>query len=275
MFPFIPSSTNKVTLEQFIEILNSKNIVDGFLVAGSGGKRELLPYSDYDFVLVVSEMPVALFSAFTYINGRMSDIFFYTTSQINELIVKKDPIDANSMDGKLLEWLKDGNILIDKSERLHTLKEKTKNQGTTQVKNSTAYAAWFGTNFNLEQNKRMFESNDPLYLQAVDIRLLSSLFSTFCNYFDIRKISWRGEKEAIGYLEQHNKVYLDLFQRAIKETNRKDKFILYEQLVSLTVKPIAEVWGSKPITGIMPKEEMKHDTIQKGLEFWEKLTKSE
>lgn len=275
MFPLISSSTNDVSLEKFTEILSSKDIVDGFLIAGSGGKRKLLPYSDYDFVIVLSEMPVKLFSAFTYVDGRMADVFFYTRSQIDELISKKEPIDANSMDGKLVEWLKDGNIPIDKSGKLHTLKEKTKKEEITQVKDSTAYAAWFATNFNFTQNNRMFESNNPLYLQAVEIRLLTSFFNIFNNYFDIRKIPFRGEKEAIKYLEKYDKDYLELFQRVIKETDKKIRFNLYEKLVELTVKPVAEVWGQRPITGVMPQEEMKEDTIQKGLEFWEALTKNE
>ncbi len=272
MFNQSSSLTNGLSLEEVLENLKNSSEVDGVLVMGSGGNNTLLPHSDYDLVVVVDKIPVPVFSVFTYIDNRMTDVFFFTLDQLDSLIAK-DSLDADDIDGKLLSWLQNGTIHTDKSGKLKQLKEKLVNSNVLKIPESKKYAAWFGINFNFAHNIRYFESNDTLYLNALDIRLLYCVADIISGYFTIRDIPWRGEKVAIKWLGENDSEFLKLFQKYSSTGERNEKVEIYTQLVEKAIEPFGKTWN-KNFTGITLKDDFSLANLDEGVKFWDNLVLS-
>ena len=70
MFPTRLSITHNLTLAEIIERLRQQPEVTGLVTMGTTGSDHLRPESDYDLVVVLAEMPVALHVALTTVDGR-------------------------------------------------------------------------------------------------------------------------------------------------------------------------------------------------------------
>jgi hypothetical protein len=134
------------------------------------------------------------------------------------------------------------------------------------------YAYWWKINYNLRQTRRMLASDDPVYLMAVDIRLLYSLPEVFVGYARARRMPWRGEKELIRYLQQHDQAFLNLFRLSIAETDRAHKVALYEQAAALALAPVGGLW-SPEATGVQIRTDpaFQPTQIERALAFWQSL----
>lgn len=268
MFKLNNSSTVNLSIEEVISRLEKHEDVESVLLAGSGGNKALLPHSDYDLILVLKKMPVPLFSVFTYIDHRITDVFFFTTEEIDN-ILSKEKLDADDMEGKLITWLQDGKITVDKSDKLEKLKAKVSSLEVTDLKK---YAAWFGINYNYAQNMRYFNSKDEDYLKALDIRLLYCVAETLTGYFSLRNMPWRGEKAAIKYFRENDPKFLEVFEQYSVADSRDKKVELYTELVKLILSPVGEIWGNN-IEGITIKKDFSKKSVEQGLAFWDSLFK--
>ncbi|MEZ4673851.1 MAG: nucleotidyltransferase domain-containing protein [Caldilineaceae bacterium] len=93
------SITNAMTFDQVTTRLSQQRAVDGLIVVGSASADQMTPASDYDLVLVLSEMPVPLHTGVTHIDGRFTDLVFHTSMQIEQILDATKPFWFLGLDG--------------------------------------------------------------------------------------------------------------------------------------------------------------------------------
>lgn len=215
------------SLQEIIAKLSLNDNVDALLLCGSTATGTQTKSSDYDLVLVVKEKPEKLLSLFTYVSNLPADIFFYSLADIKRIISDKQAKEVGET--WLMRWLPKGKISFDKSgdlSKLHNMISEIR-----CLPDTSAGTSAYKINYNLVNNTRYFESNDPLYHSALEIRLLYSIVETLVGYFSMRHIYWEGEKKAIQYLEENDPEYLSIFQKTARASNLQDKFAAYRDLV--------------------------------------------
>lgn len=259
--------TTNWNIEKIKERLIANGNVDAVFLTGSHVGAKATKDSDYDLIIVLKRRPKNLLSTFTYIDHLPADIFFYSTNEVRKLLRAKG-VAPEIKYGWLVNWLKNSEILLDKSGLLRKLKAR-RIKITSSGK--TSYAAWYKINYNFVQNTRYFKSGKKQYLEALDLRFLYSLIEIFCGYFNARQIPWRGEKLSVQYLERHNPKYLRLFQKCLSTVDRREKYKLYKRLVGLTLAPVGGTWDGH-VTAVQP-EDMNNRDVDQLVDFWSKLMK--
>ncbi len=233
------TQSSNQSLQEIIDILSRHDIVEALLLCGSTASGKQTKSSDYDLVLVLKKKPEKLLSLFTYINSLPADIFFYSLADIKRII--SDRIVKDGSETWLLRWLPKGKISFDKSGDLSKLQNMS--SVIQSLPDTSAGASAYKINYNLVNNTRYFESNDPLYHSALEIRLLYSIVEVLVGYFSMRHIYWEGEKKAIQYLEQNDPEYLFLFQKATRASNLQDKFTAYRDLIDKSFTTEYSKWN--------------------------------
>jgi hypothetical protein len=278
MFATIPTTTETLTLDDLIRTLAEHSAADGIVVMGSAGDSTLNPASDYDLYVVLSSMPEPLFMLLTTVERRLTEIYFTTTEAIDRILVLSEPTPGDFGQILATQWLQSGRIVFDRSGRLSRLRHKVQEQPwqdaahANETRLAGMFSYWWKINYNLRQTRRMLESHDPAYLFAVDIRLLYSLPEVFVGYARARGMPWRGEKELIHYLMQHDQPFLDLFRECIAEADRRRKTALYEQAAALALAPVGGLWAPDA-TAIQIETDgtFAPAAIERALEYWRSL----
>jgi hypothetical protein len=270
------SCSNALTLDDVISRLARHLAVDGVLLVGSTGLPALTPASDYDMIVVLNEMPVPIHVALTHIDNRLTDVIFFSAAAIERILGQESLADlVDTLEGKLIRWLQAGQIAFDRAGRLGEARSKVQSgQWLRTAGDGEIYAAWFSVNYNVQQTRRMMTSPDPVYLWAVDFRLLYQLADLWGSYFRIRGLPWDGEKGAIRYFQAHDPGYLDLFRTCLAEADRSRKVQLYEQLAALTLAPVGGLWpdGATAIQlTVSAAGDLPPDAVPAALAFWESL----
>lgn len=238
-------SSNQSLQEIIAKLLQNDN-VDALLLCGSTATGKQTRNSDYDLVLVVKEKPEKLLSLFTHIDGLPADIFFYSVADIKRIISDKQAKDGGET--WLMHWLLEGKISFDKSGDLSKLQNMISE--IHGPPDTSAGTVAYKVNYNLVNNTRYFESNDPLYHSALEIRLLYSIVEALVGYFSMRHIYWEGEKKAIQYLEDHDPEYLSIFQKTAGASNLQDRFVAYRDLVEKSFTAEYPKWDKNIVVSI-------------------------
>lgn len=234
------------SLKKIINTLSKNDNVDAVLLCGTTATGTQTKSSDYDLVMVIREKPEKLLSLFTYINSLPADIFFYSLADIKKIISDKKVKEGGET--WLLHWLPMGKISFDKTgdlSKLQNMISKIQYPLDTSA-NTSAYKV----NYNLVNNTRYFESNDPLYHSALEIRLLYSIAEALVGYFSMRHIYWEGEKKAIQYLEDKDPEYLSIFQKTARASNLQDKFTAYRDLVEKSFTSEYPKWDKDVVASV-------------------------
>jgi len=117
----------------------------------------------------------------------------------------------------------------------------------------------------------MLTSDDPIYLIAAELRMaLYGPADLLFNYFDIRNLTWRGDKEAVRYLIAHDPSYLARFRAFISESDPATKAALYKELAARTVAPVGDLW-SQGITALAVNQGGDPKSREEALSFWDAL----
>ncbi len=183
-------------------------------------------------VVVLKENKNSIYSLYRWIDGVFADIFFFDLLDLKRIENNVGKY-TNSTDDIFVHWLKKADIKFDKSETLSHLKDIIKSSGESLFSNVSQDSFWQKINYNFVTNKRYFESKDPLYLEALEIRLLYSVMEVICGYLSFRNVAWRGEKGAVTYLKNNHPDFYNLFVEYSKYGLLETRFSLYAQMVSL------------------------------------------
>lgn len=258
-----------MTLDNIVSNLETKKLITAIFLTGSGASSSLKDYSDYDLVIVLDKNEIGIKSVYTYIDGKFADIFFFTESIIKNLTNKKS-IDPNSEGGILLNWLSDAKIKFDKTGSTSKLQDKVKkNNFKTIIPKDKVTSVWNKVNYNFICNQRYYQSQDELYLKALDIKLLHSVIELITSYFTFRQIPWQGEKRAISYLEAKDQVFYHKFQNFLTSKNIDERMKFYKELFNLTIPESLGRWDKDIIINTFEDKIKGNQGQRKG--FWKNL----
>lgn len=90
---------------------------------------------------------------------------------------------------------------------------------------------------------RLDRSDDPIYVQAVDMHVNGILYHLMIDYFNFRGLLWKGEKEAVRHWDCQDPGFLHLFKQCLKETDTSRRVALLKPLCALASKPFGPLWG--------------------------------
>jgi predicted nucleotidyltransferase len=272
MFQTSVSQSHLTSLDEVVTRLARHREVESIVLLGSGAKGHLNPASDYDVLVVLSEVPVPVSLVLTTIERRLAEIVFFSADTIEEWLAM-ETFDAESYAGSMLRRLQKARVAFDSTGRITRLYEKALSSSWKEEHDQQkVWEAWFNCNYDLQHTKRLLTSPDPVYLIAGDLRLLTTISDLLTTYFLIRQVPWQGGKEAIRYLMSHDPDYLEVFQHCLAETNRERKVDLYEKVAALTLAPLGAVW-SYDATAIELRTggEMQPELLQAAFAWWELL----
>lgn len=267
-----PATSNNLSLADVLARLAQHETVQGVLTIGTTAGDRLTPASDYDVVIVVPELAGLEPYGITYIDGRLTDLLFVTTAQLDQILALSQPVDSRDWLGRIIRWFEDGTIVFDRQGRLRAVQDKVRTASYLLPTDNDTRAGWWRVNYNLAQTRRMLASEDPVYLITADLRMaLYGPTDLLFNYFDIRNLPWNGDKDAVRYLLEHDPAYVDLFRQFIAESNRARRMALYEALARRTVAPVGDLWkaGTTALALGRPSD-LQHPPEQL-LSIWDEL----
>lgn len=271
--------TNAMELDEVVSRLAQHDAVDGIMLLGSTGTDALTPTSDYDLLLVLTELPVPMRIVNTWIDNRLTEVYCTTVDAIERIMANDATWSDGSEEATVLVWLNEGRIVHDRAGRLAIATRTASSAAAPTVSNERAiHEAWRTIGYNVAQIKRYLIPDDPISQTTVDMRLLYSVAEVNLHYFTVRRLPWRGEKPAIGHWMAHDTGYLGCLHRYVDETDRRRKVALYEELAELALAPVGGLWmfGETVISigdggyGAGPVDPSS-GTSQDALDFWQRL----
>lgn len=256
-------------LFQIIEKLKIAPNVDAVFLTGSQGS-EHKPYSDIDLVIILDEHVHDLTSLYTWIDNKFADIFFFDHADLERIEASKE-LPGNAMDAVFVSWLQKATIQFDKTEKLTGLKNKADDLNKKiSIPKSEKDLFWQKINYNFVANTRYFESNDPAYHEALEVRLLYSVSEVFTGYFEFRDILWRGEKTAMKYLKENDADFYNAFVAYTKAVDLSDKFHKYSDLVKMVFTDGYKLWNKGDV---LPQAKDRARTNEAELiKYWNEMT---
>lgn len=114
MFPLPHSRTVDMTLDAVLTRLSRHPSVDGLVAVGSTDRSSFTPASDYDILVVLAAMPVPLQVGLTFIDHRLTDLLFATTSHVEQILTAVIAIDGDAWEGRIARWLATGQVVFDR-----------------------------------------------------------------------------------------------------------------------------------------------------------------
>lgn len=228
-------------LTDVIKHLSARNEVVGLFTTGTTASG-LNPSSDIDLVVILADNQKGIRSAYTTIENRFADIFFFDTAFVKK-VSEMENIPGNGFEGMFVTWLAKGVIEKDESGDLAKLKSLVgKKAQNLFVSLEEKQDSWFKINYNFIANQRYFKSEDAVYHKALEIRLMYSIVELLVAYFTLREIPWRGEKEAITYLEKNDTKTLESFTAYTKSHSLAEKFNAYKNLFTSVLHGNFQEW---------------------------------
>jgi len=275
MFHTSVSQSHLTSLDEVVARLAQHREVESIAILGSGATGILSPASDYDVLVVLSEMPVPVSLVLTTIERRLAEVVFFSADTIEQWLAM-ETFDTESYAGSMLRRLKKARVAFDRTGRITRLYEKALSSSWEEKHDQQkVWQAWFNCNYDLQHTKRLLTSTDPVYLMAGDLRLLSGIYDLWKAYFLIRQVPWQGEKEAIRYLMSHDPAYVEVFQRCLAETNRERKVELYEKVAALTLAPLGALWSyDATALELRTEGDIQPALVQAAFAWWEDVLSS-
>jgi hypothetical protein len=265
--------TLDLSLDEVLNRLASHAAVDAILVMGSAGAEGegVGPASDYDLLVVLRELSLPLRLVLTRVDHRLTEVYFTSAATLEQLVAGDRLQDgAEELRLAMTTWIQTGRIAFDRVG--HLAQARTLLAGRASFLPATdaqLYDRWVHTNYNVRQTQRMVRAEEAVYQTAVDLRLLYGLDDLKVDYFAMRRLPYRGEKEAVRYWMERDPAYLQLFQATLAERDRAQKVALYSQLAAMTLVPVGGLIPENATSVTLEPD--RHDTsgaIGEALRLW-------
>lgn len=229
------------SLNNVIEKLKSHNDVDAVFLTGSNAINKSKLYSDIDLVVILNTNKNSLYSLYRWTEGVFTEVFFFDLKDIERILSSKS-IDSDHFDAILLDWIKKSHIYFDKSGILTKLKIKSPeiNISNRSIRSKEGFLQRI--NHNYITDKRYFESKDPIYHEALEIKLFYSMEQIICAYFAFRDIPWRGEKNAILYIKDNAQDFYKLFKEYTSTSSLTERFQIYSKMFECVFTDVYKKW---------------------------------
>jgi len=166
---------------------------------GSTGTDALHAASDYDVLVVLAEQPVPMHVVVTSIDHRFTDVVFTLVVELDRIAATPvQTIPTDSPSANLVRWLQSGRIAIDHSGRLARAQTSVRTTEILRPPSADDLATIINkASYNLAVTKRYLAAADPVYQEAIDLRMTYQLADLMMGHFHLRHLPWRGEKAAV------------------------------------------------------------------------------
>lgn len=237
------SLSDQLSFDEVIHLLKASPLVDGIAEFGSHAADEVNPASDYDLLVLVHDLPAAVFQLVTTIDGRLADVVPVDVTVADRLLTEGVTAAVDHFAQLFLQKMVTAHILFDRTSRLTAIQQLSQVFHQAQrlsppVDPANAYSTWFWQGFGLLHLERMAASPDPVYQTAADMMLLACLTGTWRAYFDLRSLAWTGEKAAIRHWLQHDRACYERVQAVLTSNVREQRLHAYQQLVDYVLLPV-------------------------------------
>ena len=265
------------TLDELVARLARHDAVAGVLLMGSTGTAALTPTSDYDLLVVLTDLPAPLRMVTTWVGDRLTEVYCTTTAALDRIVAEPSAWSGNSEEAIVFSWLTTGRVVYDRVGRLRQTQAAAQHAPPPVPHEREAYEAWRHIGYSVVQMRRYLAASDAASRIAVDLRLLYGLFEVVLAYFAVRGVPWRGEKEAIRYWEEHDPAYLGDFRACLAESDQGRKAAWYVELARRALDPVGGLWepgtttvasGAGYGSGVTPPA----GTVEDALGFWRELS---
>ena len=260
--------------ESLVERLKESPRVDGLLLLGSTGQSSLNAFSDRDLLIVLDECDLKITNGAVFCDDVLVDLVFATRQQVQDLTTAEPgSISLSDSRASFFNWVPSGTIAFDRCGCLESLRNALRRSDSSpKLTEGESVKRADRALYNLAQTQRMSGSPDPVYQQAVDLRMLYQLSDLMVDYFNLRGLPWRGEKEAIRYWQSSAPGYMDLFMRCCWERRRAERVRLYAELVNATIEPVDFQWDADgPNFVVSPPKDMTRENLERAQRFWRSL----
>lgn len=259
-------------LDRFVQALAESEFVEAVFLLGTSA-ADLRPESDLDLGIVLADMPVPLHVGLTEVGDRLADLLFVTIEEIEAAATGLGQATRTSESSLAQRLLREGTVAFDRGGRVEKLSERWKvQQSENHGRPESIHSHWFRINYNLRHNRRMLDSEDPIYKRALQLRLLYSLFETVLGYVHFRGLRWKGEKHAVHYLERNDPEFHGTLIQALESPDMHQKFHLYEDLARRSTEPVG---GLAPrgttILEYSGPIEVNPQIVEETQKFWDSL----
>ena len=258
------SVTDQMSLAEVTGRLAGHPAINALLYIGSTGRSHFNTHSDFDLLIVCSIQPLPAEYIITTIDGRFSDLIL-----VNPKAVESLPGDGTST--ALIHWLQSGTIAFDKSDLLAKAQTRLAGYSNAPDANTSHHLDHLiRINYNLRQNERMLKYEDPVYQDALEMRLLYGISEIVMAYFALRQLPWHGEKEAVRHLLRHDRRFLDMFQQTVRTITLGEKIRLYRKLAELALAPAGPLWPDEA-SHISRSVPISQSELLTGWDWWVQL----
>ena len=260
--------------ETLVERLKKSPKVVGLMFLGSTGQPTLNAFSDRDLLIVLDECDPEVTSGAVFCGDVLVDLVLVTRQQVEDLIAAEPgSVSLSDPRASFYNWVPSGTIALDRCGCLESLRNAMRRDGSVpKLTEGESVKRVDRALYNLAQTQRMSGSPDSVYEQAVDLRMLYQLSDLMVDYFNLRGLPWRGEKEAIRHWQSFDADYIDLFMRCYWERRRAERVRLYAELVEATIEPVDFEWDSEgPNFVLSPPKDMTRGNLERAQRFWQSL----
>jgi predicted nucleotidyltransferase len=266
------SLTKSMSLEEVRERLTRNPSVLGIMLMGSARQKKIKPWSDYDILVIVDKGPMPYRSLFTYIGGRMADVMLTGREMLDKLAAAADgPFVSGSVERVIELWIHGGHVLLDRTGLLAKIRERKGNRPACKPPpDLDTYRLWNMLNYSLRESERLAKAKDPIYQNALAMRLEFTIAPIIGGYLGFRGMEWRGEKEAFRYFKEKDPAFYRLLQRYFREGNVAKRLKLFRKMAEKVLEPVGGIWPDD-VTAVTPVSEYDKATLQKAVADWESL----
>ncbi len=243
--------------------------VDGVVMMGSGAAATLTPFSDIDLLVILSGGPLALKMVSTTIEGRLSEVYFVSASELDRYAEGAFLVPEYSEEAVRLRWIQTGQVLFDRAGRLEGLRlALAQGDWTSPPTDAELYEAWFAINYELAQTRRLLRASDAVSLLKVDLRLTALVSGLWERYFLVRRLPSLSEKARIRWLAANDPPAFTLLQACLAEGDRQRRFALLEQLAGRVLESVGGLWPTE-MTSVQLAPDANPEEAGQQLDAWE------
>jgi predicted nucleotidyltransferase len=271
------SYSHAFTVDEICRRLERQPEVDGILMMGSGAGGELSLSSDIDLLVILRGEPLPLFMLSTTIQARLAEVYFARAEDLDHFLAQRQPVPDNSYSATLLRWIMTGQIFYDPSGRLGALRAVlAESEHSGHPKRSEwfllpahgeLYNAWYSTNYDLVQTRRLLESQDPIVQMKVDLRLIFMIDQLWTRYFVVRRLPGMSHKASIRWMAENAPEFYARLQAFLVEPDRTRKFEHFQALAMLALEPVGGLWPEM-MTAVQLAGNADPGLVENQLDIW-------
>jgi predicted nucleotidyltransferase len=259
----------KIAYSDLINNLKARKEVDAVFITGSFATLKTWSASDLDLVVVLNKNTLKLQSVYEKINSIFADIFFFDKTDLKRLLRAKK-LDGNSMDGILLSWIQKADIKFDKSGLLTKIKRRA-SKIHLFVSNVEKRNILQRISYNYNRNERYFKSKNKKYLEALNILLMDSVIELIIGFLTLRDKPWRGEKDAIAFIEKQDPAFKHLFLKLNRSMNIESKMKIYKKMVKKVLPKELSLYSYEEPVCISKNRNTKEEMDKLNI-FWNRIS---